>query len=215
MNQFVLNKKEIITSIFILLCLAGYVYFPASGYFQYKAVAVIFLVLLPFLYNKYFLKEKNIFKRILIGDWKNNLIWSGLGLIGSLFVMFLIFKFTNIGDHYFLASAIKNDFWVFLEYELFGVAFTVMMYEIFFRGFVLFHFSVYLKKWAILVQFLFFLVMLLMLFDLPYWFYINYLVFAPFAGWIAYKGDSILYSFVGQLIFVIIVDALYIALNVN
>jgi membrane protease YdiL (CAAX protease family) len=215
MNHFVLNKKEIITSIFILLCLAGYVYFPASGYFQYKAVVVIFLVLLPFLYNKYFLKEKNFFKRILIGDWKNSLKLLSIGLTGAFLIMFLIFKFTDIGNHYFLASGVKDDFWQFLKYELTGIAFTVAIYELFFRGFVMSHFLNNLKKWAILAQFLFFLVLLLMLHELPYWFYIVYLVFAPFAGWIAYKSDSILYSFLGQLLFVIVIDASYIALIVR
>jgi hypothetical protein len=54
-----------------------------------------------------------------------------------------------------------------------------------------------------------------MLFSLPYWFYIVYLIFAPFAGWIAYKSESILYSFVGQLLFAIIIDATFIALTVK
>lgn len=212
MGFFVLNKKEIITTFFILLCLAGYVFFPANGSFQYKAVAIIFLLVLPFLYNKYFLKEENIFKRILIGDWKSNLKWLGIAMIGALLGIFLLFKYGNLTDHYFLPSGIKKDFWNFLIYELTGVAFIIFLYEFFFRGFVMFNFKTSLEKWSILIQFLFFLSLILMLWSLPYWFYVVYIVFAPFAGWVAYKTKSILYSFFGQLLLVIIVDSAYIAL---
>lgn len=215
MGFFVLNKKEIITSIFAILCLVGYVFFPANGSFQYKAVALIFLLILPFLYNKYFLKDKNIFKNIEIGDWKAGLKYLSIGMIGSFLIIYLLFKYTDLAGHYFLPSGIKNDFGNFLAYELTGVAFTVFLYEFFFRGFIMFHFRELFKKWAILIQFVFFLILILMLWNLPYWFYITYLVFAPFAGWIAYKTNSFLYSFFGQLFFVIIVDSTYIALIVR
>lgn len=214
MGIFILNKKEIITSIFALLCLAGYVFFPSNGYFQYRAVAIVFLILLPFLYNKYFLKEKTLFGRIAIGDWKSNLKYLSIGLLGAFMVIAIVFKYTGLAQHYFLSTAVSNNFGSFLMYEFTGVLLTVALYEIFFRGFILFKFSSF-EKWAILVQVLFFLAMILMFFNLPYWFYINYLVFAPFAGWIAYKSNSILYSFVGQLLFIVIIDATFIALVVK
>lgn len=78
----------------------------------------------------------------------------------------------------------------------------------------MFYFAAFFERWAILIQFLFFLVMALML-GLPYWFYVTYLIFTPFAGWIAYKSDSVLYSFVGQLLFIVIFDASFIALTVK
>jgi hypothetical protein len=210
-----LNKEIIITSVFVLLSLAGYVFFPANGYFQHKAIPVVFLVLLPFLYNKYFLKKENLFTQIKIEDWKNNLKWLAVGLLSALLIIGVIFKYTDLGQHYFLAKNIKNDFWKFLWYELTGVAFTVATYELFFRGFVMNYFKGFLGKWSILIQFFFFITLLLMLFGLPYWFYIVYLIFAPFTGWIAYKSESIVYSFVGQLLFVIIIDATFIALTVK
>ena len=215
MKSLVLNKKEIVTSIFIIFCLVGYVFFPANGSFQRKTVAALFLVLLPFLYDKYFLKEINVFKKITIGDWKKNLKLLGGGMLGAFLVIALIFKYTDIAGHYFLPLGVKGDFGSFLLYELTGVALTVFVYELFFRGFVMFHFSSLFKKWAVLVQFVFFLLLILLLWGLPYWFYVVYLVFAPFAGWIVYKSNSILYSFFGQLLVVILVDAAYIALIVK
>lgn len=213
-QQLKINKSQLITSIFILLCFIGYVFFPTNNYFQYKSAALIFLLILPFLYNKYLLKEASFFKKIIIGDWKNNLKFMVMGLIAPFVIMILFFKYTDLLNHYLLSPSVKGDFKQFLFYELTGVAFTVAVYEIFFRGFVMFYFTSKLQKWAILAQFLFFVVMLFLL-NVPYWFYITYLVFAPFSGWIAYKSNSIMYSFLGQLLFVIIFDASFIGLTVK
>ena len=210
MKNIKINKQQAVTSIFILFCLAGYVFFPANGYFQYKFVALIFLVALPFLYNNLFLKKENI----LIGDWKKNLLYLMIGLFCSFLIMAILFKYTDIGNHYLLSILVKTDFKQFLLYEFTGVAFTVTMYELFFRGFVMFYFSTFLGKWAIVIQFLFFIVLMLFL-NLPYWFYVTYLVFNPFAGWIAYKSNSLSYSFFGQLFFIIIIDSTFIALTVK
>lgn len=214
MRLLTLNKKEIVTSIFIILCLAGYVFFPATGTFQHKLVMLIFLVLLPFLYCRYFLKEKNIFSRFSVGDWKNNLISLIIALIGSFFIIYLLFEYTELLSHYFLPLGIKNNFSLFLIYEFTGVAFTVILYELFFRGFIMFYFKSFTGKWSVLIQVLFFILMIT-LFNLPYWFYITYLIFAPIAGWLAYKSESLLYSYFGQLFFIIIVDAYYIAVTVK
>lgn len=214
MKGIILNRQQLVTSIFILLCLVGYIFFPADGSFQYKVVAVIFLVLLPFLYSKYFLKSENLFKKIIIGDWKKNIGWLLIGLLIPFVIMLILFKYTDIQIHYLLSPTVKNDFGKFLLYEFTGVALTVAIYELFFRGFLMFYFAAFFKKWAILIQFMFFVAMALML-NLPYWFYITYLVFTPFAGLIAYKSNSLVYSFIGQLLFIIMFDASFIALTVK
>ena len=207
-----LNKENIITFFFVLLCLIGYVFFPASGYFQYKAVALFFLVLLPFIYDKYILKNINFFRRVVVvGDVKKNLLYLLVGVIAPLIIIFLLFRFTDLQKHYLLPTLVRKDFGQFLLYEILGVPFSVIIYEIFFRGFVQFYFAAFFEKWAILIQILFFIALVYLL-NLPYWFYISYLVFTPFAGWIAYKSKSIVYSFAGQWLFIILVDAGYIAL---
>jgi hypothetical protein len=214
MQNIKINNQQLITVIFILSCLVGYIFFPANGDFQYKASFFVFLAVLPFLYNKYFLKKENLFKRVVIGNWKKNIQYLVMGLIAALLIMAVIFKLTDLGLHYFLPKKVKIDFGSFLIYELGGISFMVAVYEIFFRGFVMNFFSG-LKKWSILIQFLFFVAMILMLRGAPYWFYIVYLVFTPFAGWIAYKSESILYSFFGQWMFIILIDATFIAIVVN
>lgn len=209
-----ISKENLITAIFMLFVLAGYVFFPANNFFQYKAVSLISLVLLPFLYNKYFLKKENIFRKFLLKDYLKNLQWLALGLLFAFLVAIILNNITDVQKHYLLSPNVKNNFLQFLLYEFTGVAFTVAIYEFFFRGFVMFYFSVFFGKWSILVQFLFFCVMLAML-NLPYWFYITYLVFTPFGGWIAYKSDSVLYSLIGQFIFIVFVDASFIAMTIK
>ena len=215
MQNIKINKKHLIMIIFILLCLIGYIFFPAKGNFQYKAVFFVFLVILPFLYSKYFLKEKNILRQIIIGDWKNNIKHTLIGLAGAFLIIIGIFKFTSLGLHYLLPKNVKIDFWSFLLYEFSGITFMVATYELFFRGFVMRYFLPYFGRWSILIQFLFFMVMILMLKGLPYWYYIVYLVFTPFAGWIYYKSKSILYSFAGQWLFIFSVDTAFIAITMH
>jgi membrane protease YdiL (CAAX protease family) len=98
-----------------------------------------------------------------------------------------------------------KSFGYFVFYELVLVAFFTAVYEFFFRGFVLFHFAPDLKYWAIVVQYGLFLLLLLVT-GSSFWALAPYIIFAPFAGWIAYKSDSLAYSFFGQLIFIIIID---------
>src|SRR6266702_3184686 len=145
MDNIKLNKKQIITTFFILFCLMGYVFFQANGFFQYKAVFVIFLIVLPFFYNKLFLAEDNFFRKIKITNLKNDLKILSLGLIITFLIIVLFFKYTDIQRHYLLSPIVKKDFWQFLLYEFTSVAFTVAVYEIFFRGFVMFYFSPFLN----------------------------------------------------------------------
>ena len=156
-----------------------------------------------------------LLKQIIIGDWKKNLTCLGIGLAGALVLMALLFKLTDLGLHYVLASNVKTNFGDFLIYEFGSIAFMVFVYEFFFRGFVMKYWLEYFDKWSILLQFLFFLTMIIMILKVPYWFYVVYLIFAPFAGWIFYKTKSLVYSFAGQWLFIVFVDATFIAMTVH
>lgn len=212
MSKIKIKNIELITTfIFVLFCLALYIYFPASGYFQYKAVALVFLVLLPYLFSRFILKEESFFEKIIIGEWKKNLILMLIGLLISFLIAISLFKFTDLLNTYPLSQSVRNNFWEFISYELLGVSFTVAVYEIFFRGFLMFYLEKFFGLWSILIQFLIFFAMILLL-GIPFSYYFLYILFIPIAGIIAYKSKSILYSFMGQLIFIIIVDATAIVL---
>lgn len=215
MKKIKINKEQSVTIIFILFCLLGYKYFPAVGNFQYKAVMFIFLGLLPFLYNKYFLKRESVLNNITIGDWKKNLKYLSIGLTIAFLAMAILFQYTDIGLHYLLPKNVKTDFTAFLIYEFGGIAFMIFLYELFFRGFIQNYFSKFSEKWSMLVQFSFFLVMIAMFWNVPYWFYVVYLIFTPIAGWIFYKSKSLIFSFAGQWLLMVIIDATFIALTIK
>ena len=207
MNLFIQkNKNILITTLFILFCLGLYVFFPAAGNFQQIVTAVVFFVLLPVLYNTVVLKKNRRFYRLQMGDWKKGVFWAIVGVVISLGIISGLIKYADFLHAYPLPSDIGGNFGYFLFYELVLVAFFTAMYEFFFRGFVLFHFSPFIRTWAVLVQFVLF-VLLLWATGSVSWLFAPYIIFAPFAGWIAYKSDSLLYSFSGQLIFIIIIDA--------
>jgi len=207
MNLFIQNNKNIlITTLFILLCLGLYVFFPVAGNFQQIVTAVIFFVLLPVLYNAVVLKKNRTFYRLHLGDWKKGIFWAIVGMAASLIIIGGFIKYGDFVHKYALPAGLGSNFGYFAFYELVLVAFFTALYEFFFRGFVMFHFSPIVKTWAVVIQFVLFVLLLLVTGGVS-WPFVPYIIFAPFAGWIAYKSDSLLYSFVGQLIFIIIIDA--------
>lgn len=206
-------KEIIITVLFSLACLIGYVFFPAKGIFQYKVITLIFLIILPFLFNNLFLEEKKGWREIFqIGNWKEGLKWLGYSAVISFLIIVLLLLNTDLADHYFLPMSVKNNFGQFLLYEMSGVLFTVFIYTYFFLAFLMNFFVKYIGKWSIVIQYLFFLIMIIM-FNLPYWFYISYIVFLPLAGLVFLKSKSIIYPFLGQWLFVVFLDAYFIASN--
>lgn len=198
--------------IFTITCLLGYVFFPTENLFQYKLSPIFFLIIVPFLFGKYFLKKETILARINTDNWKKGLLLIIISVFCSLVIALLLFKYTDLLKHYLLSPSVKNSFGKFFLYELTGVAFTVAIYELFFRGFVMFYYSPIVKRYSIVIQAVFFLFLLLLFFDLPYWFFITYIIFTPFAGWIAYESKSLVYSYFGQLFFIIFFDAIFISM---
>lgn len=204
-----INKHIIATLLFSVMCVLLYVKFPSTDYFQFKVKAIIFFVIVPYIYQKVVLKEKSFLNNIKIGDWKNNITITSVCILVGLLLIGLIFRFTDLLNHYPLSLKIRNDFWQFFLYEVLSVSFTVLLYDIFFRGFVISYFAKYFGKVAILIQIALFVFMLLLL-SVPFAFYFWYIVFIPLAGIIFYKTNSLIYSFLGHLIFMILTDAIAI-----
>jgi membrane protease YdiL (CAAX protease family) len=207
------NKNIIITTLFICCCLAVYGYFPVKGNLQKTITALTFFMLLPILYNKLILKRGISTLRLHIGHWKKGLILMLISLLLGCLIMIGLAKYSNFLTGYSMPLGLAGSFGYFVFYELVLVAFFTALYEFFFRGFVMFNFVPFFKKGAVIGQAVLFLLFLLLTSGLS-WEFAPYLVFAPFAGWIAYKSDSLLYSFIGQLIFIIIIDASIIKLVV-
>ncbi|HEX8974800.1 MAG TPA: CPBP family glutamic-type intramembrane protease [Patescibacteria group bacterium] len=201
------TKEFIITSIFIVFCLFLYWLFPVQDNFQKVVTLLVFFVFLPIFFLKIILKKPILTSLgIRKGDFNQGIKWSIFSLAASGALLWLLVVYTNFLKEYYLPRDVAADFWSFLFFELGMVLFLVFVYEVFFRGFVFFRLESKLGYWAIAVQFAIFLVFVLTA-NSSIWLFAPYLVFAPFAGIIACKSRSILYSGLSQMLLFIIFDA--------
>lgn len=206
------NKELIVTSGVIVLCLVLFAIFPREGVFQEIIANLTFLLVIPILYIKIILKKKLGNFGLQTGDKKKGIIWAVLSLGISLLIFYIVYNYTDFPKYYRLPQEIMNNFWLFVFFEVLLIGSLTVLYEFFFRGFVMFNFTEKFGYWAIAIQFLLFILFFLATGNLG-WSVIPGIIIAPFAGVAAYKGRSLIYSFAVSLFFIIILDALIIGLS--
>ena len=209
-----LNKKDIISILMMIFCLFMVKLFPEKDYFQKLIVSLTFLLAVPALYIKIALKEdlKNFGWRA--GNWKRGITWIFLSLAGAFLILTLLYQYAGLAEKYYVPQNIIQNFGLFVFYETVIAGFFLILYEFFFRGFIMFSF---LKKWktaSIILQFSAFLLFLIITKDFN-WGSVNYIIASFFSGIVIYKSRSLLYSYLFSLLFVIISDAVYINSLVN
>ena len=203
------NKKIWVTNGMIILCLILFVAFPTSNIFQKMVAYATFLVVIPMLYVKIVLKENLKSYGVQKGDWKRGIIFGGASLLLSLAIFYFLLHYTNFLSQYSLSLIVTGKFLYFALYEIFLVGFFVLIYELFFRGFVMFSFAPSAKYWSVAVQFLLFVTFLFFIGGLQ-WSLIYYIIVAPLAGITAYYSRSLIYSLLADWIFIVIADSLVI-----
>ncbi|EKE14227.1 MAG: hypothetical protein ACD_12C00617G0003 [uncultured bacterium] len=212
MKVFKYNKKIVSILLFIFLNLSAFKFLPTVGRFQGIVALGIFFVVIPLIYSKFILKNNLTVFRLKIGDIKKGIVLSGISLAISLLILYVVFNYTGFADRYTLPMRVVSDFSYFMYYELVVVLFTSLVYEFFFRGFLMFHL---VDDWgwgAILFQWLVFLILVGLNTQFS-WGMVPYMIFFPFAGWIAYESKSLFYSLATQSIFIIITDIVLIKTN--
>jgi len=209
-----LNKKDIVSVLMMVFCLLMIRLFPEENYFQKIIISLVFLLVIPVLYIKIVLKESLRNFGLRIGNWKQGIAWIMLSLVGSFFIIFLLYQYAGMAEKYHVPQNIIQNFGLFVFYESVLVSFFIALYEFFFRGFVMFSFSEKLGYWAVISQFALFILFLIIMKDFN-WTFAPYLISAFFAGVIAYKSRSLFYSYLFSLLFVIISDAVYIYSLIN
>ncbi|KKW00794.1 MAG: hypothetical protein UY35_C0039G0002 [Candidatus Saccharibacteria bacterium GW2011_GWC2_48_9] len=213
MNIFKINTeiKELLnTGIFIVILLVVYKLFPTINLFQEIVALLVFFVAMPILYVKFILKKNVKYFGFEIGDKKNGLLWSSVSLVVSLLLMYIVINYTEFLQNYSFSVYVAESFKSFLLYELFAVSLILLIYEFFFRGFIVSQYGDKFSYWVILFQW--FLFILLVASQGFSWQFIPFIVFSPFSAFILLKSRSLLYGFVSQIIFMIIIDASVIAL---
>lgn len=209
-----INLEVVVTSVVIVLCMFLYAFFPIkeNDNFQQIILNLTFLFLVPFLYIKVVFKDKMENFGFKIVSWKKGLlIMPACFLITALFG-YVVFKYTNFQDSYFLGNyQFVQSFWYLFFYEFVIVNLFVILCELFFRGFVMFYFKKNFGIYSIFIQFLFFILFFGILERLNMD-NIFYVIISLMAGLVAYKSKSLVYSYFFSIIVLVVVDIIYLKL---
>jgi len=201
------TKTFFIVIVFIFLSLVGYGLFPIKDAFQQFIVMIVFFTILPLIFNKLILKRSLADIGVQAGDWRQGLKWCGISSVGVILIFLMAAYFFDFFKNYKSAAVfVGYNFISFAFYELLAALFIVFVYEFFFQGFVMLTLELKMSRWAIIAQALIFLIAAVIMNSVG-WAFLPYIIFAPFAGVIAYKSRSIFYSSALQIIIFIILDA--------
>ncbi|MCX6763631.1 MAG: hypothetical protein NTZ97_02765 [Candidatus Moranbacteria bacterium] len=202
------EAKEIaITSLVILICLALFFLFPVKGFAQTATVIFVFFLLIPVLYIKFNLRRDFQDYGWQMGNWKKGVLWGILSLIATLAAVYLLIFYTNFSKAY--TVPFSANFFYFALYEILLVGIYIFLYEMFFRGFIMFSFRKYLGILAPLLQFTVFALFLWATGNFN-WINALYLITAFTSGWITYQSRSLLYAPIAAWLSIIIADAVII-----
>lgn len=181
-------------------------------YLQSLIVSVAVFLAIPVLYCKIILERP----LGALGFQRGN-PWAGIGggvialgaALGSLFVLW---NFTPLLEGYTLPVRVEEQFLFFVLYEFSFNAFFLFLFEVFFRGMVMLLWLRELRIWGVFIQAalfggIFFLSDGISAQSIPL------LLFAPFAGLIAYQSRSLWYSFGAGWFFLLLVDTLVLVLR--
>lgn len=205
------NLEFLVTCGVILICLIFLALFTAKNVFQQTVLSISFLLFTPLIYVKVVLKRSIREYGLGVGNYKTGLIWTAISFVSCFLIFYVLFNYSNLPKKYyqdFFSLAVQN-FSFFLLYELVILGFYYFVFEVFFRGFVIFSLKNFLGIWAILVQSILLFFALWISSGLN-WLITPYLIFSFFAGIIAYYSRSIWYSFFASIIFNIIFDVIII-----
>lgn len=212
------DRKFLITGGALFLSLLLFIFFPTtdrlSGEIQSAIIFTVFFLIFPLLYAKFILGES--WQRMGFRMDGNFSYW--IGAAGAVIVGCLLFflgyqVWPALQEVYRLPFSVERSFLSFVRYELFAFA-VVFFYEVFFRGFVMFLFLRPFGRWAILLQWLVFLLFLMASESFGVG-QAAMILFAPLAGWIAYRSQSILYSFIGSAAFLFLIDTFLLLHNLR
>lgn len=214
------NKEFLVTSLVVMISLLFLGYFKensqVSPALQGLIVGVAVFLVIPLLYCKIVLERPLSH----LGFQRGN-PWSGIGgsvlALGlALGALFVLWNFTPLLEGYRLPVVVEERFLFFVLYEIFLNGLFLFLFEVFFRGMVLLLWLRDFGIWGVFFQALVFTGILYLSGDMSNG--INpqtlpMLLFAPFAGLIAYQSRSLWYSFGASWFFVLLVDALVLILR--
>ncbi len=210
------NKEFLTTTVIVVISILFLGYFKESEQVDPKIqgliVATTVFLVIPLLYCKIILERP-----LSTLGFQRGAAWAGIGggviaLSAALGALFVLWNFTPLLEGYRLPIIVEEQFLFFVLYELFFNAFFLFLFEVFFRGMVLLLWLRELRIWGVFIQAglfggILFLSNSIDAQTLPL------LLFAPFAGLIAYQSRSLWYSLGFGWFFLLLVDALVLILH--
>ncbi len=210
------NKEFLTTTFIVVVSILFLGYFKSSDQVSpvlqgLIVIAAVFLVI-PLLYCKIILERP----LSALGFQRGN-PWAGIGggvlaLGAAIGALFVLWNFTPLLGDYRLPVIVEEQFLFFVLYEIFVNAFFLFLLEVFFRGMVLLLWLRELRVWGVFIQ-AFLFTGIFYLSDSMTAQAIPMILFAPFAGLIAYQSRSLWYSFATGWFFLLLVDALVLILR--
>ncbi|OGI14634.1 MAG: hypothetical protein A3E38_02795 [Candidatus Moranbacteria bacterium RIFCSPHIGHO2_12_FULL_54_9] len=209
------NRRFIITGLLVLFSLGFLGLFNESDalspVFQSVIISIVFFLVIPLLYSKIVLEEslKNL------GLQRGNMsagVLTGIVcvLIALAIVITLMLNFPDFRAGYAFPFVVETSFVWFILYELLLVPLVLLLDEVFFRGLVQLLWLRAYGIWAVFVQAALFSGFLYLTDDIS-WSRAPALIFCLFAGFIAYRSQSIWYSFAASFAFLFLTDVLMLA----
>ncbi len=215
-TDVIFHRRFIVTGALVLFSVLFLGLFSQSGkvnpFFQTFLVSITFFLVVPVLYSKIVLEEslKN-------WGWQEGKMFLGM-LVGMLSVavalglIFVLTRTTAFSSEYSFPVTVQTHFGWFLVYELVVVAFTALLYEVFFRGLIQLLWLRSFGLWAVLFQALFVLTLLFLTGDIS-WQRVPLILFTPFAGLIAHFSQSIWYSWGASFLFFFLTDIFLLVIH--
>ncbi len=210
------NKEFLTTTFLVVVSILFLGYFKSSDQvspeLQGLIVTMAVFLAIPLLYCKIILERP----LSTIGFQRGN-PWAGIGggvlaLGAAIGALFVLWNFTPLLEDYHLPVIVEEQFLFFVLYEIFVNAFFLFLLEVFFRGMVLLLWLRELRVWGVFIQ-AFLFTGIFYLSDSMTAQAIPMILFAPFAGLIAYQSRSLWYSFAAGWFFLLLVDALVLILR--
>ena len=201
----------------LLFSLLLFIYFPSTDRLSVGVQSLIafciFFLAFPILYVKYILGESIQTLGFRASPPTHLFRVFGAVLLG-LGISFLLYQmWPALREAYELPFSVKRSFFSFVQYELFSLT-ILFFYEVFFRGFVMLSF---LRRFGLLsIAFQFFVFLLFLFASQSFGIHQTAMIlFAPFAGFIAYRSQSLWYSFLGSALFLLVIDIFLLLVTVT
>ncbi|MFZ5982232.1 MAG: hypothetical protein ACOYS2_01490 [Patescibacteria group bacterium] len=205
-------KRTLLALAIGIMSLIIFSVFPTNNFLENLTKSLFFLLLIPFLFVKVVLGEtvSNFGMRFKLE--KALLLELIIFVLASVSLMYLVINYTDFPKHYSLSPVIRNSFPMFVFYELCLVNLLLLFQEYFFKGFLLSIFREKFSYFSIAIQAIIYLIPLFIV-SSSIWNTIPMIIISILGGILAYRSRTFFYSYLGSLLFLIILDAYLIYLS--